>query len=49
MDKPTKKLFLCYNIAADSGWALKSVVECHLHLFALSNAFNNLNPLPASR
>ena len=29
--KPAKKLFLCYNIAADSGWALNSAVECHLH------------------
>ena len=31
MDRSTKKLFLCYNIAADSGWALNSAVECHLH------------------
>ncbi len=31
MDRSTKKLFLCYNIAADSGRALNSAVECHLH------------------
>ena len=31
MDRSTKKLFLCYNIAADSPWALNSAVECHLH------------------
>ena len=31
MRKSTKKLLLCYNIAADSGWALNSAVECHLH------------------
>src|ERR1700733_11099267 len=29
--RSTKKLFLCYNIAADSGRALNSAVECHLH------------------
>ena len=31
MDGSAKKLFLCYNIAADSAWALNSAVECHLH------------------
>jgi hypothetical protein len=29
--KVHEKLFLCYNIAADSGRALNSAVECHLH------------------
>src|SRR5580692_11122802 len=48
MDRSTKKLFLCYNIAADSGWALNSAVECHLHTSSRFNTFNNLTGLPGT-